>query len=451
MTRVFSIQELTQAVKEVLESEFPFVWVRGQVSNIARPGSGHIYFTLKDGQASLNVVWFKSRHTADGNTRPRDLLDGLEIVCAGKLAVYPPRGTYQLIAEFVQDQGVGRLYLEFEALKKKLAAKGYFDTARKRSLPQNPARVGVISAPNSAAIRDFLRLASDRGWGSQVRIYPSLVQGEGSVENLVFALEQANWEAWAEVLVLVRGGGSLEDLWSFNTEEVAAAVYSSQIPIVVGVGHEVDVSIADLVADQRAATPSHVPQLLWTERRSLVQQIDELEVKLSETWSRFIQAKKRPVKELEKALSWLSPLKQVKRRFEHCLQKSRQLDLAAKHYLGVKEQHLKQQQKRLQRIFTVQSWQSREQGLDTLSKRLLAAQKNYLLTKENHLELLQSKLSGFDPEFFLKQGYSLVRVLKDNQILRSPKQVNAGDQLSITSQKGHIRAEVVDISESNEQ
>jgi exodeoxyribonuclease VII large subunit len=449
MSKVFTVQELTQAVKNVLESEFPFVWVRGQVGNIARPGSGHIYFTLKDGEASLSVVWFKSNQKIAGNTQTRDLSEGLELVCAGRLAVYPPRGTYQLVAEFVQDQGVGRLHMEFEALKKKLTALGYFDASRKRPLPQNPARVGIITAPSGAAIRDFLRLAKDRGWGAQMRIYPSLVQGEGAVDNVVFALEQANLEAWAEVLVLIRGGGSLEDLWTFNTEQVATAVYSSQIPVVSGIGHEVDMTISDLVADQRAATPSHVPQLLWTERRALIQMVDELEVKLASSWSRYIQSKERPLRELEKALSWMSPLKQLQRRFESTLEKSRQLEQAMKRYIADRENIVLRQQERLQRIFTAQTWQAREQKLDILSKRLFSAQKAYVQQRESRLDLLQSKLSGFDPDFPLKRGYSLVTVEKQGQILRSPEQVSEGDLLNIKAQKGQIRAEVVGDSKAN--
>ena len=176
---------------------------------------------------------------------------------AGRLTVYAPRGVYQLVAEVVQEVGAGKLWLEFEALKKDLAAKGYFEAARKRPLPHHPTRVAVITAPTGAAIRDFIRIGRERGYGAAVRIYPTLVQGDAAPMGIVRAILRAVADDWAEILVLLRGGGSLEDLWAFNTVEVAKAVFASPLPVLTGVGHEVDVTIADMVADVRAATPSH--------------------------------------------------------------------------------------------------------------------------------------------------------------------------------------------------
>jgi len=236
----------TENKNNLLEEEFPLVWVRGEVSNISRPSSGHIYFSLKDKDSLLSVVWFKSNHFLSSGLLPEKLYNGQEIICAGHISVYPVKGIYQLIAEHVEDVGVGNLYLEFEALKKKLASKGYFDELRKRPIPKNPKRVGVITAPTGAAIRDFLKIAREKGMPSHIRIYPSTVQGEEAESKIVKMLEEANKEGWAEVLAIIRGGGSFEDLFIFNSETIATAIYKSKIPVITGIGHEIDFTIADM-------------------------------------------------------------------------------------------------------------------------------------------------------------------------------------------------------------
>jgi exodeoxyribonuclease VII large subunit len=280
VAHVYTVRELTRAVKEVLEGQFPFLWVKGQVTNLSRPGSGHIYFALRDEDAVLNVVWFRSSQSVPSCLKPERIAQGMEVVCAGRMAVYPPRGGYQLIAELIQEEGVGRLHLEVEALKKKLAALGYFDPSRKRELPARVSRVAVVTAPTGAAIRDFLCLSRERGVAGAIRIYPARVQGEDAPGDIAAAMDRACRDGWAEVLVLIRGGGSLEDLWAFNTESVARAVHDSTLPVVCGVGHEIDISIADLVADVRASTPSHAAQLIWPERSTLLQAVDDMELAL---------------------------------------------------------------------------------------------------------------------------------------------------------------------------
>jgi exodeoxyribonuclease VII large subunit len=231
VSHILSVAELTQALRDVLEAEFPFVWVRGQVTNLARPASGHLYFTLSDADAALSVVWFKgaqgrgARSGVDpltgevlepGRDVPKSLADGQEVLAAGRISVYAARGSYQLVAELVQPSGVSDLALAFEALKRQLAARGYFDEERKRPVPPNPTRVALVTSPVGAAVRDFLRLAEARGTGASIRLYPSLVQGDAAPAQLAAALDAANRDGWAEVVALIRGGGSLEDLWAFK-------------------------------------------------------------------------------------------------------------------------------------------------------------------------------------------------------------------------------------------
>ncbi|MEF2230736.1 MAG: exodeoxyribonuclease VII large subunit [Pseudodesulfovibrio sp.] len=336
MSAIFTVSELTRSVKNLLEAEFPFVWVRGQVTNLSRPASGHVYFTLTDGDAALSVVWFRSAQSSAtpvdrGGERVNPLTgeieeegappaltgagleDGQEVLCAGRLNVYEPRGQYQLVAELVQDQGVGGLAVAFEALKRTLAQKGYFDEERKLALPRDPRRVAVITSPTGAAIRDFLRIAQTRGTGSEIRIYPAPVQGEAAPERIAAALDRADADGWAEVAVLIRGGGSLEDLWAFNTEPVADAIFRARLPVVSGVGHEPDVTIADLVADRRAATPSHAAQELWPRRETLAQRVDVLELAMTRAYSGWLSGKAAAFDHLRKGLAWLSPLRRLER------------------------------------------------------------------------------------------------------------------------------------------
>lgn len=348
--KIFSVTDITRAVKDVLEAEFPFIWVKGQVTNLARPASGHIYFTLTDGDAGLSVVWFKGNQRGGGDGESvnpltgevesggkLELEDGMEILCAGHMNVYPPRGVYQLVAELVQEQGVGDLKLAFEAMKRKLAEKGYFDEDRKMEIPPSPKRVAVVTAPAGAAVQDFLKIAEGRGTGAEIRIYPTLVQGDLAPAQIAAALDQVGEDGWAEVAVLIRGGGSLEDLWAFNTEPVADAIFRSTVPVVCGVGHEVDFSIADYVADKRVATPSHAAQELWPRRETMMQAVDELETGLVRSFENFLDLRDSRLETLKKGLTWLSPARRIERLLASFDEEGDRLELAADRFIERKK------------------------------------------------------------------------------------------------------------------
>ena len=240
---ILTVRQLTAQIKDAVESGFPYVWVRGEVTNVSRPSSGHIYFSLKDENALLQAVWFKGsqkeRETFDPLTGevfedgPRmslagTLRNGQQVICAGRLTVYAPRGGYQLVVELAQDSGEGQLHLALEALKRKLAEKGYFSLERKRPIPEHPHRVAVITAPSGAAIRDFLRLSGERGTGCEIRIHPVPVQGDDAPPRIAEALDDENRRGWADVLVLIRGGGSLQDLWAFNAWQMPCTAPASR-------------------------------------------------------------------------------------------------------------------------------------------------------------------------------------------------------------------------------
>ncbi len=465
MPHVFEVGELTRSIKDVIESEFPFVWVRGQVVNLSRPGSGHLYFSLRDAEAALAVVWFKGAQggkalTGGGRYDPltgevfetslaTSLADGMEVMVAGRLTVYAPRGGYQLVAELVQEMGEGRLWLEFEALKKDLAAKGYFDQERKRPLPPHPTRVAVVTAPTGAAIRDFIRIGRERGHGAAVRIYPTLVQGDAAPIGIVRAMLRAVADDWAQVLVLIRGGGSLEDLWAFNSPDVAKAIFASPLPVLTGVGHEVDVTIADMVADVRAATPSHAAQLLWPERAQYAQRLDDLEMDLRRAVEALLGARERELTVLARGLAWLSPSRRLVRLEESFAATRERLDRAVRAWLDGRQRRLDRASEGLSRRFGPESLHVRLEGLARRAERLIAAGRLYGADRERRLAVAAARLAGLDPMAPLGRGYSLTTVARTGKFLRRADDVRPGDNLDIMVYAGRVRATVAETAPGN--
>ncbi|HDQ39413.1 MAG TPA: exodeoxyribonuclease VII large subunit [Desulfonatronum sp.] len=444
MAHIFSVRELTQAVKATLEGEFPIVWVRGQVSNLSRPGSGHVYFTLKDGEACLAAVWFKSQQWQPAAARAA-LANGQEVVCAGRLTVYPPRGTYQLVVEMVQDQGLGVLFLEFEALKRRLAGLGFFDHQRKRPLPGHPVRTAVVTAPGGAAIRDFLRLAAERGYGAAIRIHPVLVQGDEAPGQIIRAMDEINAQGWAEVIVLIRGGGSLEDLWTFNNEDLARTIFNSAIPVLTGIGHETDTSIADLVADMYAATPSHAAQLLWPERRVLAQMVDNAEGGLRQFMRAFLGRREEFLSAREQALSWLSPKAKVSRALERLHDLETYLVRMGRNMLERREADLAQLRRSLAQKLDERFWQTSGLRLEQAEQRVIAAVAEALRRREQVLVREEAALIGLDPVRPLDKGFCLVELPEEKGYLRDAAQASPGDEVRIIPRKGQLVAEVLRI------
>jgi exodeoxyribonuclease VII large subunit len=256
--RVATVSEFTRRVKGLLESQIPPGWVRGEVSNLRRQSSGHVYFSLKDAGAQLSAVLFRG----DAQRQSVELRDGQQVVVFGEISVYEARGNYQLIARVIVDDGVGKLQREFEALKRKLQAEGLFERERKRALPEMPRTVGFITSPTGAAVRDFIQILRRRNWRGRVVVLPAKVQGVGAAEEMVAMLGQAAAMELFDILVIGRGGGSLEDLWAFNEEVLVRAVAASPVPIISAVGHEIDVTLCDFAADVRAETPSAAAELI---------------------------------------------------------------------------------------------------------------------------------------------------------------------------------------------
>ncbi|MFV0421352.1 exodeoxyribonuclease VII large subunit [Oleidesulfovibrio sp.] len=450
MTKIFSVGEVTRGIKSTLEGAFPFVWVRGQVSNLSRPASGHVYFSLKDDDATLACVWFRNAQRGeeafdpltgevfDDGPRPglsATMQNGQELLCAGRVSVYGQRGVYQLIVELAQEFGLGELHLRFEELKKKLAALGWFDAARKRPLPRSPREVAVVTAATGAAVRDFVRIADERGSGCEIRIYPTPVQGDDAPPRIVDAIRLAAEHGWAEVIVVIRGGGSLEDLWAFNDERVAQAIVESPLPVLAGIGHEVDTSIADMVADLRAATPSHAAQLLWPERTELAQRLDDAEADLHRSWEQGMQRRERDLAMCERALHWLSPARALERLDERFVDAVRRLERGMNLLLDRKQQQADMAGRAVALSYGPAVLDGQSRQVHELSARLGRAGAAFADRLETRLEREILRLDGVDPLRPLQRGYSLVQ-RADGSFVRSLAEMETGSRLRVTVQDG---------------
>ncbi len=469
--RIFSVASLTKAIKGNLEASFPFVWVRGQVTNVSRPSSGHVYFSLRDDEASLAAVWFKqSQNNAErfdpltgevfeDDARPNTanlIENGQELICAGRLTVYAPRGNYQLLVEFAENAGLGKLQEEFKKLQAKLSLQGYFTEERKRPLPLRPQRIAVVTSPSGAAIHDFLRISESRGLGAKIRIYPVSVQGEVAGEQIAKAIENINSFAWAEIIVLIRGGGSLEDLWSFNTETVAKAVFESKIPVLAGIGHETDFTLADLTADKRAATPSHAAQLILPERSDLLANLIQNTKGLKLAWHNVFERKNARLALFQNALNWQNPVQKML----HWEQRLENLNLGLhKNFvasLNNKKQILQKHQAVInlapQRLPAHKArFVHLRQQLNFFGQNILAPYASSLMQTGQKLSkasenihnykhifhTLDLRLNAGDPYAPLEKGYAFVTNLQ-GQFIKSSVQTNLNEKLEITFKDGKV-------------
>ncbi len=392
--RILSVFELTLLIKGLLETTLPSVWVAGEVSNLSRPRSGHCYLTLKDPQAQLPAVIWRST-LARVRFEPAD---GLEVICRGRIDVYPPHGKYQLIVEQIQPKGMGALELALRQLREKLAREGLFDPARKRRLPAFPRRIAVVTSPTGAAIRDFLEVLRRRWRGADVLVAPVRVQGEGAGREIAEAIATINRLAVPiDCLVVTRGGGSLEDLWAFNEEVVCRAIHASRIPVVSAVGHEIDVTLADLVADVRAATPSEAAE-------RIVPASEEIALRLRDTQRRMAAALGGRLRAAGTRLEAVASRPVLRRPFDRV------------HDLG--------------------------RRLDELAARGDRAIGRLLDTARRRLEATAGRLESLSPLAVLGRGYSVTQRESDGLIVRDASVLAAGDLLRTRFARGEAMSRV---------
>lgn len=394
---IYTVSELTQNIKFLLEDTFGYLWVEGEVSNYRIPSSGHIYFTLKDNMSEIRAVMFKNSHQ-----RLRfELEDGLHVLCYAKVSVYEKRGEYQLLVEYIEPRGIGALMLALEQLKKRLEQEGLFDPARKKQLPFLPQRIGIVTSLHGAAIRDILKILRRRFYNLHIIIYPVKVQGDGAALEIAQAIDDFNRIGGIDVLIVGRGGGSIEDLWAFNEEIVARAIARSQIPIISAVGHERDFTISDLVADLRAATPSAGAELV-------VQRKDILEEKLNVLAERMVKAIKANFAERKERLSLLENRYGIRQFKNTVLEK-------------------------MQRI-------------DELEERIRAHIVHIFKRNKQSMEYFLRRLEGVNPLAVLGRGYSICFDDKGN-VIRDVKQLKLGDVIRTRLAQGSFKAKVEEIEE----
>ena len=389
--QIFSVTTLTQAIKQTLEDGFFTIWVEGEISNLATPRSGHVYFTLKDEAAQLRAVIFKSA----ARLVRFELENGMQVLLRGSLSVYEARGEYQLIVSRAEPRGAGALQAAFEQLKRRLEAEGLFDPAHKRPIPLLPKKIGVVTSPTGAAIRDILNIVNRRFANAHVLIAPTRVQGAEAPAEIVRAIEMLNRLPDVDALIVGRGGGSLEDLWAFNEESVARAIFASRIPVISAVGHEIDFTIADFVADLRAPTPSAAAELVVRNKADLAQTLAAQHARL-------------------------------KQAMRHLLDRSR---AAAAHAA----RRVSDPRRRVNEL---------QQRVDDLSQRLARAMRHALERKQAQRDTLIAKLDALSPLAVLAKGYAICRNAATLRPVKRAADANVGDALLVRLLDGELRCEI---------
>ncbi len=392
--RIYTVAELSAAIRDLLGAEFQDVWVAGEISGVKLASSGHYYFTLKDEESQLRAVCFR---TAARYLRFKPQ-DGVAVLARGRIDVYEPRGEYQLLVEALEPQGYGALQLAFEQLKKKLSEEGLFDPSRKRPLPTLPQRIGIVTSPTGAVIRDMVQILGRRFSGLHIRLYPAQVQGEGSIEQVVEGLDWFSQSGWPDVVIVARGGGSLEDLWTFNEEAVARAIARSAVPVVSAIGHETDVTIADFVADLRAPTPSAAAEVVIGTKQELL--------------DRIAASKERLIKE-------------TRYRLTHASRR-------------VHQQGIERASSSVQRALG-----RRLQHVDEIEYRIRDRLRQRMEHSRRRLDLLAARLPLLSPLNILERGYAIVQD-ELGRIVKRAEDAPAESLVNVRLAKGRLKARVAE-------
>jgi exodeoxyribonuclease VII large subunit len=437
---IYSVSRLIRETRAVLEGSFPLLWVSGEISNLAQPASGHIYFSLKDEAAQVRCAMFRMRRQ-----RLRfQVENGQQVLIRAKVSLYEARGEFQLIAEHMELAGEGALRFAFEQLKQKLAAEGLFDADRKRALPVPPTQLGLITSPSGAAVRDLLTVLKRRFPALPVVIYPVQVQGEDAARQIVHMLQLAAKRQECDLLILSRGGGSLEDLQAFNDECVARAIYNSPIPVVTGIGHEIDFTIADFVADHRAPTPSAAAELVTPDQQEWHQRLLSIARRLHQHQQQRLQQLGERCKTLEKRLNTQHPKQRLQ-------QQAQRLDETADRLNRVFQLHLIKLSQSLERLHSRLVRQTPDQRLErlmqksvNLEQRLHRTIKLRLASDEMKLNQLARNIHNLSPLNTLGRGYAIISRPVDSKVITRWSEVEIGEQLQVRLDEGKLICQVLD-------
>jgi exodeoxyribonuclease VII large subunit len=439
--KIFSVYDITSEIKRSLD-KLGIVWVQGEISNFKHHSSGHMYFSLKDQRAQIKAACFRNNNMYL-KFRPED---GMEVVVRGRLSVYEPRGDYQLIVEYVEPVGLGSLQLAFDQLKERLRKEGLFEESHKIPLPLLPKKAGIVTSPTGAAIRDILRILKRRNASLDVLIYPARVQGTGAAEEIAAGIQYLNSRSDIEVIIVGRGGGSIEDLWAFNEEAVARAIYQSALPLISAVGHEVDFTIADFVADMRAPTPSAAAEMVSGARDDLRTTVASLQGRLTHAVRSAIERRRLHVERLahNRAFS-VAPnkIRELQQRFDEGAmrlgQAMRQFVSGIRH----REQMLKT---RLCALDLRRLIRHKRDGLAHMEQRLISGVKSRCHLERARFESAVGKMDALSPLAILNRGFALCRDA-EGVILKNVEDVSCGDRVNVTLARGQLDCEVKKIIE----
>jgi len=437
---IYTPSRLNREARDCLENRFALVWLEGEISNLSRPSSGHWYFSLKDAKAQVRCALFRNR-ALSLRTPPAN---GQQVLVQARVSLYEPRGDFQLIVEYLEEAGAGALRRAYDALRLRLEQEGLFSTEDKRPIPAFPRRVGLITSPTGAAIRDVLSVLQRRFPALPILVYPVAVQGEGAAAQVANALKLASERQDCDVLLLVRGGGSLEDLWSFNEEIVARAIHACEIPVVSGVGHETDVTIADFAADLRAPTPSAAAELISPDRVEWLRKFTALEQHLAAVMTRRLATDRQRLSWQEQALHRRHPGRQLQDRAQRLDELEQRLRYAWNIRLERGQNRLTGLNKRLLSRTPAPLIQRLRERYQTLVARLINTMQRNLERKAQRLDTIDRALNSLSPLQTLGRGYAIVRKVDTRQVIRQSAQAQPGEQVEALLAEGRLHCQVQD-------
>jgi len=438
--QIYTVSGLTEKIKEMLEEEFPFVWIMGEITNRYIPASGHYYFDLKDESSQIKAVIFRGQ----ANNLKFEPEDGIEVTGFGRISVYAPRGTYQIILEYIEPAGVGALQIAFEQLKQRLEKEGLFDTRHKLPLPLMPRTIGVVTSLSGAVIHDMMNVLSRRFKNIHLIIAPAKVQGTDAEKEIAEAIEMLNQHAQAEIIVLARGGGSLEDLQAFNSETVARAIYASRIPTVSAVGHEVDYTISDFTADFRAPTPSAAAELIVPEKRDIIQRIQRFKYDMTKSIQHYITDNRKNLQSLTKSMK--SPrhrIEELRLKLDHL---TNRITIWAFQRLDRERHRASLEEIRLKNVNPISYIDKYKDINHSIYKNILNIKDKYINNKQYRLKSMEVALAALNPMAILQRGYSITRTVNkgEQQVIMNADRVDLNEQLEIILAKGLLRVNVQD-------
>lgn len=442
---IWTIAQLTRRVKNLLEAQIGRVWVSGEISNWKLAASGHAYFTLKDADSQVDAVIFRNA-LARTRFRPEN---GMEVLAYGQMSVYEKRGNYQLILEELQPRGQGSLQLAFERLKRRLDEEGLFDPAHKKPLPVLPRRIGIVTSPSGAAIRDILNVLNRRFANLHILLYPAKVQGAGAAEEIVAGIRALDAYG-VDVMIVGRGGGSLEDLWSFNEEAVVRAVFAARTPIISAVGHEIDFSLCDFAADVRAPTPSAAAELVVREQQALVTEVQALERRLARGLNRRLEQARHRIAVLQRSYVLCRPEEMIRQRRQQADELSMRLEQHARGQLREAGVRLERAQRSLRLLSPVQRLCRDRERLGTLEARLAQAGRGTVRRADGVLQPIAAQLHALSPLAILSRGYALAWKMPERSLVRAASELKPKDTLLLRFGAGEATATVKQVQEAVE-